>query len=229
MCVIRDRLGDRYYGRCVVMLGDPPTLPYRQVRSWGWGAKQYCDCFTRLRGHKLYCVACNNPALISRELALNKLGTSDNRGSCSVGWYCVTFNINKSDAECIKQKTRGPAVSQAASPLSKCNGVCLLWAFCFFLSWPIWPAPRFLMVSRSGCRCGHHQSGRPRRNYLPHVDYSAPDRSSVYLLSMKMSPPWAIDSTGCATTVAWPVTVSMMNRGESSTRIYSAERLIAVA
>ncbi len=25
MCVIRDRLGDRYYGRCVVILGDPPT------------------------------------------------------------------------------------------------------------------------------------------------------------------------------------------------------------
>ncbi len=52
MCVlvaelIRDKLGDRYYGRCVVMLGDPPTLPYRQVRSWGWGAKQYCACFTR--------------------------------------------------------------------------------------------------------------------------------------------------------------------------------------
>ena len=46
MCVpvaelIRDRLGDSYYGRCVVMLGAPPTLPYRQVRSWGWGAKQY--------------------------------------------------------------------------------------------------------------------------------------------------------------------------------------------
>ncbi len=25
MCVIRDRLGERYYGRCVLMLGDPPT------------------------------------------------------------------------------------------------------------------------------------------------------------------------------------------------------------
>jgi hypothetical protein len=59
MCVNRDRLGDRYYGRCVVKLGDPPTLPYRQVRTWGWGAKQYCDCFTRLRGYKLYCVARN--------------------------------------------------------------------------------------------------------------------------------------------------------------------------
>ena len=40
MFVILDRLGERYYGRCVVMLGDPRTLPYRQVRSWGWGAKQ---------------------------------------------------------------------------------------------------------------------------------------------------------------------------------------------
>ena len=59
ICVILDRLGDSYYGRCVVMLGDPPTLPYRQVRSWGWGAKQYCACFTRLREHKLYCVPRN--------------------------------------------------------------------------------------------------------------------------------------------------------------------------
>jgi len=25
MCVILDRLGDKYYGRCVVKLGDPPT------------------------------------------------------------------------------------------------------------------------------------------------------------------------------------------------------------
>ena len=59
MCVNRDRLGDRNYGRCVVMLGDPSTLPYRQVRSWGCGAKQYCACFTRLRRHKLYWVAPN--------------------------------------------------------------------------------------------------------------------------------------------------------------------------
>jgi len=45
MSVIRDRLGDSYYVRCVVMLGDPPTpfgvgglnsielalVPYRHV------------------------------------------------------------------------------------------------------------------------------------------------------------------------------------------------------
>ncbi len=29
-------------GARAFFLIDPPTLPYRQVRSWGWGAKQYC-------------------------------------------------------------------------------------------------------------------------------------------------------------------------------------------
>jgi len=52
MSVIRDRLGDRYYVRCVVMLGDRPTLPYRQVISCGWGAKQYCACFSALQARK---------------------------------------------------------------------------------------------------------------------------------------------------------------------------------
>ncbi len=64
ICVIRDRLGDRYYGRCVVMLGDPPTpfgvgglnsialalVPYRHVRI--------CLCVVVFSGWILILLGC---------------------------------------------------------------------------------------------------------------------------------------------------------------------------
>ena len=35
----------------------------------------------------------------------------------------------------LSGKRRGPAGYRAASPLGKCNGVWLYWAFCLFIRW----------------------------------------------------------------------------------------------